>query len=94
MKECKPVKVLIPVGVKLFVDQCPKIQEEEEDLSHVPYASAVGRLMYEMVCTRLNITHVVGVLSRHMSKLGKEHWTTVKMVFRYFFGTASYGLCY
>jgi hypothetical protein len=29
-----------------------------------------------------------------MSKLGKEHWTTVKRVFRYLHGTASYGLCY
>jgi hypothetical protein len=24
MQECKPVKVPILVGVKLFVDQCPK----------------------------------------------------------------------
>ena len=29
-----------------------------------------------------------------MSKLGKEHWTSVKRVFRYLRGTASYGLCY
>jgi hypothetical protein len=36
----------------------------------------------------------MGVLSRYMSKPGKEHWTTVKRVFRYLHGTASYGLCY
>jgi hypothetical protein len=29
-----------------------------------------------------------------MSKLGKEHWTTIKRVFRYLHGTTSYGLCY
>jgi len=29
-----------------------------------------------------------------MSKLGKEHWTTVKWVFRYLCGTSDYGLCY
>jgi hypothetical protein len=29
-----------------------------------------------------------------MSKRGKEHWTTVKRVFRYLHGTTSYGLCY
>jgi hypothetical protein len=52
MQECKPVKVPIPVGVKLSADQCPKTQEEEEDMSRVPYASAVGSLMYAMVCTR------------------------------------------
>jgi hypothetical protein len=78
MQECKPVRVPIPVGVKLSVDQCPKTQEEEEDMSCVPYASVVGSLMYAMVCTRPDIAHAVGVLSRYMSKPGKEHWTTIK----------------
>jgi hypothetical protein len=36
MQECKLVKVPIPVGVNLYVDQCPKTQEEEEDMSRVP----------------------------------------------------------
>jgi hypothetical protein len=92
--ECKPIKFHIPVGIKLSVDQCPKIQEEEEDMSRVPYASVVSSLMYTMVCTRLNITHVVGVLSKYMSKLGNEHWTIIKRVFMYLHDTTSYGLCY
>eukprot|EP00253_Pinus_taeda_P024426 PITA_24426 len=29
-----------------------------------------------------------------MSKPGKEHWTSVKRVFRYLRGTSDYGLCY
>jgi hypothetical protein len=94
MHGSKPIKVPIPIGVKLSVDQCPKTQEEEEDMSHVLYANAVGSLMYAMVCTRSDITHAVGVLSRYMSKPGKEHWTSVKRVFRYLRGTTSYGLCY
>ena len=60
------MKVPIPVGVKLFVEQCPKTQEEEEDMYHVPYASAVGSLMYAMVCTRPDIAHALGVLSSFM----------------------------
>jgi hypothetical protein len=63
-------------------------------MSCVPYASAVGNLMYAMVCTRPYIAHAVGFLSRYMSKPGKEHWTTVKRVFRYLHGTTRYGLCY
>jgi hypothetical protein len=94
MHGSKPVKVPIPIGVKLSANQCLKTQEEEEDMSHVPYASAVGSLMYAMVCTRPDIAHAVGVLSRYMSKLGKEHWKTVKRVFRYLRGTTSYVLCY
>jgi hypothetical protein len=73
MQEYKPIKVLIHVGVKLSVDQCPETREEEEDMPSVPYVSVVGSLMYAMVYTRPDIAHAVGVLSRYMSKLGNEH---------------------
>jgi hypothetical protein len=94
MQECKPVKVPIPVGVKLSADQCVKTHEEEEDRSHIPYASAICSLMYAMVYNRPGNAHAVGVLSRYMSKPVKEHWTSIKRVFRYLCGTARYGLCY
>ena len=63
-------------------------------MSHVPYASVVGSLMYAMLCTRLDIAHAVGVLSRYMSKPGKEHWTTVKRVFKYLCGTIDHAIYY
>jgi hypothetical protein len=94
MKECKYVKVAIPVGVKLYVDQCLKTQEKEEDMSNVPYANTLGILMYAMVYTRPDIAHVVGFLSRYMSKPRKEHWEIVKRVFRYRSGTTTYGFFY
>ena len=78
MQDSKLVNVPIPVGVKLSAEQCPKTQEEEECMSRVPYASAVGSLMYAMVYTRPDIAHAVGLLSWFMSNLGKEHWTAVK----------------
>jgi hypothetical protein len=74
------MKVPIPVGARLTAKQCPKTQEEIEDMAHVPYSSVVGSLMYAMVCTQLDIAHVMGVLRRYMSTPGKEHWTTVKRI--------------
>jgi hypothetical protein len=94
MHGSKPIKVCISIGVKLCANQHPKTHEEEEDMSHVPYASVVGSLMYAMVCTRPDITHAVRDLSRYMSKPRKEHWTTVNRVFKYLCGPTSYGLCY
>lgn len=41
-------------------------------MSHVPYVSDVGSLMYAMVCVRLDIVDAMRVLSMYMSKLGKE----------------------
>jgi hypothetical protein len=94
MKECNSFKVFIHVAVNLYVDQCPKTREDEEDMSHVLYASEVGSLMYAMICTRPYIAHVVGFLSRYMSKPRKEHWTLRKRVFKYLCGNTSYRLCY
>eukprot|EP00253_Pinus_taeda_P028595 PITA_28595 len=55
LQDSKPVKVPIPVGVRLSVEKCFETQEEEEDMSHVPYASAVSSVIYAMVYTRLEL---------------------------------------
>ena len=63
-------------------------------MSKVPYASVVGSLMYAMVCTRPDTAHVVGVVSRYMNNLGKEHWMAMKWILRYLRGTTNQALCF
>ena len=94
MKDCKPIKFPIPVGTKLFTDQCPKSQEEIENMAHVPYANEFRSIMYAMVGTRPNIAHAVGVSSRYMSTPGKEHWTIVKKAFKYLHSMTYFAICY
>ena len=50
--------------------------------------------MYAMLCTRLNIARVVGVVSRYMNNPGKEHWKAVQWILRYLRGTTSHALCF
>ena len=57
---------------------CPNNDKEKEYMYCVPYVNAVGSLMYVMVCTRPDISHVVGVVNRYMENPGKEHWQSVK----------------
>ena len=57
-----------------------KTPEEEAKMSKVPYALAIGNLMYVMVCIRLDITHAMGVLSRYMSHPRIEYWNVVKWI--------------
>ena len=38
-------------GIHLSKEQCPKTPQEVEDMRRIPYASAVGSLMYVMFCT-------------------------------------------
>ena len=63
-------------------------------MSHVPYASIVGSIMYVMVCTRLEISHAVSVVSRYIDHLGKIHWQSVKWILRYLIRTSHIGLVY
>jgi hypothetical protein len=60
----------------------------------IPYANAVGSLKYAMVSTRLDISHAVGVVSRYMENLGKEHWEALKWVLQYMRGTSDYCITY
>ena len=67
MENAKVVSTPLPSHLKLTKEMCPKTQEEEDKMSKVPYALAIGSLMYAMVCTRPDIAHVVGVVSRYES---------------------------
>ena len=48
-------------------------------MSHVSYVSAVGSLMYAMVCTRPDMSQAMSMLSRYMHDLGNGHWETVRL---------------
>ncbi|KAL5740548.1 hypothetical protein ACOSQ2_029728 [Xanthoceras sorbifolium] len=74
MKNAKPVSTPLAAHFKLSAAMSPQLDNDIEYMSHVPYSSAVGSLMYAMVCTRPDIAHAVSVVSRYMSNPGKEHW--------------------
>jgi len=94
MKNPKPVSIPLASHFKLSKEECPKTQEEMAHMSKVPYASAIGNLMYAMVCTRPDISHAMGVVSKYMNNVGKENWMAVKWIFRYLKGTTNQALCF
>ena len=55
MQEAKKGQQPSIAGLNLSLDDCPKTSEEKKYMSRVPYASAVGSLMYAMFCTRPDI---------------------------------------
>jgi len=81
-------------GVHLSKEQGPKTPEEKEQMRAIPYASAVGSLMYAMLCTRPDICHAVGLVSRYQSNPGPDHWTAVKCILKYLRRTRDYMLIY
>ena len=73
INKAKPVETPLPGYISLSKIQSLKIDEEREYMDRVPYVSAVGSVMYAMVCCRPDIAFAVSQVSRYMSNLGKEH---------------------
>ncbi|KAH9734074.1 Integrase catalytic domain-containing protein [Citrus sinensis] len=94
MQDCKSISTPLPVNFKLSSSMCPSNEAERKEMSRVPYASAVGSLMFAMICTRPDIAQAVGAVSRYMANPGGEHWIAVKRVLRYIRGTSDVALCY
>ncbi|CAM8894310.1 unnamed protein product [Rhodiola kirilowii] len=70
-------------GVYLSKTQCPKTPAELEKMNKIPYASAIGSIMYDMVCTRPDIAYALSMCSRYQSSPGEAHWSASKNILKY-----------
>ena len=89
-------KGFLPIqqGVKLSKTQCPATSAEEDKMSRVPYASAIGSIMYAMTCTRPDVVYALSMVSRYQGNPGESHWTTVKNILKYLRRTKDMFLVY
>ncbi|KAG8480945.1 hypothetical protein CXB51_025615 [Gossypium anomalum] len=87
MWSAKPVSTPLAAHFRLSSALSPQSDDEIEYMSHVPYSSAVGSLMYAMVCSRPDLSYAVSAVSRYMANPGKEHWKAVQWILRYLRGT-------
>jgi hypothetical protein len=94
MDKAKVVSSPLTTNFKLTDRDCPSSKKEIEEMDRIPYASAVGSLMYAMVCTRPDIAYAVGVVSRFLSNPGEKHWEAVKWILRYLRGTSKLGITF
>ena len=94
MEKGKTLSAPLAPHVKLSLNDCPKSDAEKAEMAKVPYSSAVGSIMYAMICTRPDIAYAVGVVSRYMSNPGKKHWEAVKGIMRYLNGTRDVCICF
>ena len=60
-------------GVKLSQTQCPTTAEDREKMKDVPYASAIGSIMYAMLCTRPDVFLTISLAGRYQSNPGVDH---------------------
>jgi hypothetical protein len=70
-------------GITLSKKQCPSEPDEQERMRAIPYALAIGSIMYAMLCTRPDVSYALSATSRYQSIYGEAHWTIVKNILKY-----------
>ena len=78
-------RCLIPMrhGITLFRSMVLKTPEDRSCMNKIPYASAIGSIMYVILCTRPDIAHALSVTSRYQTDPSLEHWKAVKCILKY-----------
>ncbi|KAI4297473.1 hypothetical protein L6164_037362 [Bauhinia variegata] len=72
MIDCKPMDTSVNKSESFNLEMCPQNKTEENLMKRVLYSSTMGSLMYAMLCTRLDICHVVGLVSRYQPTLERN----------------------
>jgi hypothetical protein len=88
----QPAQVL--KGDKFGTFQGPRNQLEIDQMMLIPYAAAVGSIMYCQVCTRPDLAFVTGVLFIFQSNPRSKLWQAAKKALHYLQGTKHYKLTY
>ena len=52
-------------------------------MSKIQYASAIGSIMYAMLCTRPDVSYALSITSRCQSDPDESHWIAVKNILKY-----------
>ncbi|GKA93201.1 zinc finger, CCHC-type containing protein [Tanacetum coccineum] len=85
--DCTPVSTPIDTSKKLMPNN-------GQAVSQLEYSRVIGCLLYAMTCTRLDISFVVGKLSRYTSNPSTQHWQAIQRVLKYSKKTMDYRLTY
>ncbi|KMS99784.1 hypothetical protein BVRB_1g020780 [Beta vulgaris subsp. vulgaris] len=94
MKNSKRGFVPMSHGISLSKSQYPTELDELKRMSSIPYASAIGSIMYAMISTRPNVAYALSMCGRFQANLGEAHWIGAKSILKYLRGTKGLFLVY
>ncbi|GKE11678.1 retrotransposon protein, putative, ty1-copia subclass, partial [Tanacetum coccineum] len=86
----------IPMQERLELNktQGASTPEEVKCMQNVPYASAVGSIMYAVRCTRPDVAFAQNITSRFQQNPSELHWTAVENILKYLRNTKDMFLVY
>jgi hypothetical protein len=80
-------------GMTRSKKQCPLTIDEQERMRVIPHASAIGSIVYAMLCTCPDVSFALSATSRYQSNYGEPHCTIVKNILKYLRRTKEVFLC-
>ncbi|GJR18221.1 retrotransposon protein, putative, ty1-copia subclass [Tanacetum coccineum] len=94
MENSKRGSIPMQEKLRLSKSQGASTPAELKRMQNVPYASAVGSIMYAVRCTRPDVAFAQNITSRFQQNPGDLHWTTVKNILKYLRNTKDMFLVY
>ncbi|GJX67357.1 retrotransposon protein, putative, ty1-copia subclass [Tanacetum coccineum] len=94
MENSKRGSIPMQEKLRLSKSQGASTPAELKRMQNVPYASAVGSIMYAVRCTRFDVAFAQNITSRFQQNLGDLHWTTVKNILKFLRNTKVMFLVY
>ncbi|GKG13294.1 hypothetical protein Tco_0350254 [Tanacetum coccineum] len=94
LENSKRRSILMQDKLRLSKSQGASTPAELKCMQSVPYASAVGSIMYAVRCTRPDVAFAQNITSRFQQNPGDLHWTTVKNILKYLTNTKDMFLVY
>ncbi|GKE46060.1 retrotransposon protein, putative, ty1-copia subclass [Tanacetum coccineum] len=80
--------------LKLSKSQVASTPAELQRMQNIPYASAVGSIMYAVRCTRPDVAFAQNMTSQFQQNPSDLHWTIVKNILKYLCNTKDMFLVY
>nr|GEW32411.1 hypothetical protein [Tanacetum cinerariifolium] len=78
MENSKRGTIPMQEKLKLSKSQGASTPAEKQRMQNIPYASAVGSIMYAVRCTRPEVAFAQNMTIRFQQNPGEEHWTAIK----------------
>jgi hypothetical protein len=69
--------------ITLSKKKCPSEPDEQERMRVIPYALAIGSIMYAMLCMHPDVSYALSATSKYQSNYGEAHWTIIKNILKY-----------
>ncbi|GJS92255.1 V-type proton ATPase subunit A3 [Tanacetum coccineum] len=87
MENSKRGTIPMQEKLKFSKSQGASTPAEIQCMQNIPYASAVGSIMYAVRCIRPDVAFAQNITSRFQQNPGDAHWTTVKNILKYLHNT-------